>query len=632
MRKLWIAAILVILLLAGCTDRQPEETTPPPTTENTAPTETEPLVTEPEDPGIYVADGELESSTGGAIREYRIEGPAASAIAPMGEGVLVFTSRETTTLTAYSGEKLVKSAETEVPCYLHPVDGNVQVAAEGVGYYDADANSVVILDAQLNELSRTELPEETTGGAVLSPDLKTVYYCTDNTVRAMDLETGISRMVREMTQQIQMIRAIHADGSVLQCLIVDEEGSWTNVYMSADTGKTLYIDTEHLDITTAGNSWFVPRQDGSVLELLFSLDDQEVMCLNPGRGNSYAAAVLELGGVVVETRSGDGYDLDFYDLSSGSRKASLWFAGDQMPWQLTADDRNGCIWFLKDQTADQTQLCRWDPDRSRVEDEAVYIAPRFTAQNPDSRGLEECKAKVAAISERYGVDVRIWEDMAFTTPEYTFTAEYQAPAYRRDLEALDKALAGFPEGFLKEAAKGTESGVLHIELVRDIAPNAGFDVRQSVRGIQFWDGAEAVIVLTMGETLQQSFFRQLSYVIDNRVLGKSLAYDEWEKLNPKGFRYTYTYEDLDNLINYSYLSDDNRYFADPFGMTFPAEDRAAILEYAMMPNMEDYFRTEAMQNKLRRIGTGIRQAFGLKKSTDVFLWEQYLEEPLAPSK
>ena len=63
-------------------------------------------------------------------------------------------------------------------------------------------------------------------------------------------------------------------------------------------------------------------------------------------------------------------------------------------------------------------------------------------------------------------------------------------------------------------------------------------------------------------------------------------------------------------------------------MSFPKEDRARIMEYAMMPDNAACFESEIMQKKLRQLCLGIREAFGLKKSTEVFIWEQYLNEPL----
>ena len=67
-------------------------------------------------------------------------------------------------------------------------------------------------------------------------------------------------------------------------------------------------------------------------------------------------------------------------------------------------------------------------------------------------------------------------------------------------------------------------------------------------------------------------------------------------------------------------------------MSFPKEDRARILEYAMTEGNEHYFQSKTMQSKLRQLCIGIREGFGLKKSPDTFLWEQYLQESLAYTK
>ena len=52
----------------------------------------------------------------------------------------------------------------------------------------------------------------------------------------------------------------------------------------------------------------------------------------------------------------------------------------------------------------------------------------------------------------------------------------------------------------------------------------------------------------------------------------------------------------------------------------------------MTPGNEHYFQSKTMQAKLMQICLGIREAFGLKKSPEVFLWEQYLKDSLAYTK
>jgi hypothetical protein len=52
------------------------------------------------------------------------------------------------------------------------------------------------------------------------------------------------------------------------------------------------------------------------------------------------------------------------------------------------------------------------------------------------------------------------------------------------------------------------------------------------------------------------------------------------------------------------------------------------LKYAILPGNEAYFESETMQAKLNSLCWSIRKAFRWEKSKDVFLWEQYLKEPV----
>ena len=62
------------------------------------------------------------------------------------------------------------------------------------------------------------------------------------------------------------------------------------------------------------------------------------------------------------------------------------------------------------------------------------------------------------------------------------------------------------------------------------------------------------------------------------------------------------------------------------------DDRARTFLAAMEEGNEDLFKTEIMQKKLLLLCRGIRDAWGLKKSTEIFPWDQYLTEPIAYKK
>jgi hypothetical protein len=60
-------------------------------------------------------------------------------------------------------------------------------------------------------------------------------------------------------------------------------------------------------------------------------------------------------------------------------------------------------------------------------------------------------------------------------------------------------------------------------------------------------------------------------------------------------------------------------------MSFPMEDRARVMEYAMMEGNEVYFISKTMQTKLKLLCLGIRTAFKMDKYEEPLVWEQYIK-------
>ena len=107
------------------------------------------------------------------------------------------------------------------------------------------------------------------------------------------------------------------------------------------------------------------------------------------------------------------------------------------------------------------------------------------------------------------------------------------------------------------------------------------------------------------------------------MLTRCSAYDNWNDLNPQDFAYAMDYA-VDTSAYAALLEGDSRAFIDGYAMTYPAEDRARIFECACNPGNESLFASPIMRQKLLRVCTGIRQAFGLPTDSGPYLWEQYL--------
>ena len=210
--------------------------------------------------------------------------------------------------------------------------------------------------------------------------------------------------------------------------------------------------------------------------------------------------------------------------------------------------------------------------------------------------------------------------------DYDLEYEHMVGVLQRELELLDRNLSRYPEGFLSTLASRFDG--ITICIVRSLTGTAEAGSLTSADGIQFLNGYRAYIALAAPHNTEYALYHEMCHLIDTVVITESGAYDRWDELNPQDFTYDFDYIANQTRDGSAYLQESNRYFIDTYSMSFPKEDRARILEYAMKSDRASFFRSEIMQKKLRKLCEGIREAFDLKNSAEVFCWEQYLNEPI----
>lgn len=622
--KRLIPVLLALLILCGCAS-QPTPTTPPAT--EPAPTEPAPTV------GIYDAGSGLERNTAGAIRVYPLNQADSTAIAQMGSDILVFSNPETTTITKYSGDDLFVEATVNLRCGVHPDSPAVVVCDDGLTYYDFYHNQLVYLNEQLEEVMRRSLPDTLRDVPAISADRKQLYYCTEDSLRCLDLETGLDRLVKELYFSLQSPTALHCGDTVISCTVEDTIGNRSQLFISTETGRLLYETYEETYVQTKDSFYFCVYQDGIYPELLIGDSEQGPTLLQPHTYDSRINAVIENKAVVLVTENTvcNTLQMDHYDLQSGKRTASLTIPDTDMPFGFSG--LRDSIWFLRyDPQYGSDVLCQWDISRNACENEVSCLSTRYSMEKPDYEGIAACREIADRLSRKYGVQILLWTDAtAFQPWDYTLVPEHQVPVIRNELKELETFLALYPQGFLQTAAVSTTSGRIQIALVRSILGNA--DAGRSmdeVVGLQFWDEhANAYLCLSASQNLlAQNACHEMFHIIESRVMTFSKAYDDWNTLNPKGFEYDYDYIDNLSREDDQWLHGPDRAFIDSYSMSYPREDRARIMEYAMMDGNENCFASETMQKKLRQLCIGIRETFGMKNYTEPLLWEQYLKEPI----
>lgn len=612
MKRIAVLLMAVLLLLTGCT-ADPDTATP---MEPTAPT------AQPEEPAfaVYQSAHSVEVLTHGAVKRYALEDDGYYGLVSMGDGILLLSGEAETTLTRVSADG--KVTDTTISGTIHLDQAAFWVTEQGVSYYNADGHNLVFLDNSLQETSRISLPEEMDTTPVLSEDWQRVYYYTADSLRCLELRTGISRLLKESSFQTQRVCKVCFEGAVLECYVSDGTQDRT-LYISTETGETLFEAPGLHSLSVEAQYYFSSWREGDQELLLFGSRGETIQRLTPVQEGT-CIPLIGSGYILSCKADSTGTGLTCYDLKEDTHISSIRLAGIGEPKGVVVD-RDGMIWFLAgDLWSSEYALYCWDPSVNQQPVEAGYLSPYYTAESPDTEGLERCRQSAEALAEQYGIRIKIWEDAMDRSPEhYSLTPEHMVSAYDKYLPVLEKALSAFPREIYRKLGKQSKNGKLTISLVREVYGTNELGSQTLEQGVHYWDNGSSYLVLMMNDKLEQSVYHELFHAMDSYILTETKVYDDWRKLNPSGFAYDYSYITNEYRDPKNYLDPENRAFIDIYSMSYPKEDRARIMEYAMMEGNEAYFTSKTMSRKLETLCKGINRAFGLSDSED-FLWEQYL--------
>lgn len=611
MKRCIALTLVLVLLLCGCgsepADTQPEQT--PPAT--TAPP--------PPEFAVYQDAHSVEVLTHGAVSCYSVEGEDYYGLLPVKEGILLLSGQTETTLTYVqnAGQPL---HSTLSGTYL--TADNLWITELGLCYYDDAAHALVFLDETMVESSRISLPEELETLPVLSGNGQLVYYYDADTLRCLELRSGISRLLKESRYPEHQVRQLHFDDTVLECRVLDGTVEKT-LFISTQTGETLFEAQTPMELVSRGQSYFARWSEGEQELLLFGSRGETIQRLTPQAEGQFQPLFGSQYLLSHETNS-TGTTLICYNLEQGNELARVRLAGIGAPLGLLCQVDEGKIWFLANNlfTGQEALYC-WEPAVTAVTLENSFLSPYYTAASPDREGLKRCQEQAKALSQTYGVRVELWEDAATPLPKgYSVTTEYLVNVYERYLPILEKALSAFPETVYQKLGRQSQNGKLTVSLVREVYSTNELGSLTPEEGAHFWSNGSSYLVLMMNDRLERSFYHELFHAMDSYILTETKAYDDWRKLNPSGFAYDYSYIINEYRDPKDYLAPQTRAFIDLYSMSYPKEDRARIMEYAMQEGNEAYFTSKTMKKKLETLCKGIRKAFKLGDGD--YLWEQYL--------
>lgn len=602
----FLPLLLILLLLTGCAAQDPV----PPVAET---------VDIPAPSAAFMEPAEDDRS----IPRYAVPEDVTGFLM-LGDDLVFFSGFGATTLTLVDPHTRQVIGVHETGMVLTSQNAAVQILETGLSYFNGQAGQTVVLDRYLQESRRIAAPENLSGTPLLTQDGNTVYYCTSDSIRALDSATGISRILREASYPAQRLSGLLAADSVLQVSITEADGSCHTLFLSSETGRLLDDRNGSVLPETRANRFFLHRLEGTRHTILFGTVGEAPMVLNTWFTVDDSFFLGDR--VLTAFTNQDHLELQLYSLDSGLRESCFLGIPSDTDLLNAAQDNQGYIWLLC-AAGDGPLLYCWDPAETKTNDNTVYTAPRYTRQEPDLEQIAACNLYAQELSHRHGVEILVYTDAVAVEPwDYELEYEYDAPVLYQELERLDQRLRNYPPGFLQTLAEKFDA--IKICIVRSIRGTPESGSVDIAGGIQFWDGYTAYIILAAGHDTERTLYHELCHLIDTVVLTESTAYDQWEKANPAGFQYANMYTHSMTAADWQQAGWES--FLDDYSMSYPKEDRARVMEYAMTGGNAERFESPYLQAKLKLLCTGIREAFALEAWPEPLLWEQYLHTPIIP--
>lgn len=629
--KRLVLLLLLFCMLVGCGKLPTQVPQTESTTVTTAP-ETEPTPGLMDNREPFGEDGLLYY-----VPNETLEGRRYQSLYQFGDDLLTSVQVSSDEV-VYELRLAILDMDTGLPIHEATVPdveyATVQVSGTTAAVCDGGTGDVILFDSTLQEIGRCKVATDWNTLCV-NPAMTTAYSFTpEGGIQTMDIASGEAGVLLEGAHNLY-ISSVQQDTVSFSYLDPDTQLVVYGI-LNLDTSEIRQVDIPgdfmQLQETSGTLLAGLLHQDGAYL--LGAEDDLSVIHLE-----SIDYANLQAGGMLcVTSYDGDSkQSIRLYDAEGQFLSAcSIPTNGDEyISDTLIWSEQYGGYFFTITSYSSATKLIFWDMSVAVTGDDLPRSS--YTELVTPAAGqavAAELYDRAGALSETYGVRINIAE--LCPTEYFTYTVEQNFDYWQisAGLDALDTALGSYPEGFLPQLLHDY-SREIEIELVGTLSPT---DLPDDIENgfsefAAFVETQSGKIYMVMDLNHVGSFvehcYHEISHMIDSKLAFDSTyredaLYSElqWASLNPEGFEYAFSYYDVPE----SFYSDGyDSYFIDIYARTFPTEDRARVLEYAMSGwtwRFEE--ESSALRAKLQYYADCIRDAFDTTGWPEVTKWEEAL--------
>lgn len=489
-------------------------------------------------------------------------------------------------------------------------------------------------------------------GGFFSLDGSRYYFVQDDVLCRADVAGGqTERVALETDMRFMDMAGRYPDSDTLflHCLLSP---------YSTESG-TAVLDPETGAYTMLQKDWYATYYGADSPELLWFNNETmgyDVLYASEGRYYRADAALLHADEADILPVSGSAYllgaaqDTTLYRLESGISACLL------QAEQLGGALRNavwlpeqvlvGCVYgggTFHLTAIDPAQLTFTQVSDGIAVDDPMAVDTALTEVywnslngQPLPATLQEARDYADQLEERYGVTIllsaqgqeaceAVWDAVVTTTDQWPLEDEPYAIA--RTLEALDRALALYPEGFFRQMRNTMGEGGVRFIPVGHIEN----DVNAVGLTYETYGWQNIYIDVTL-DTFESVICHEIWHATEGVISYRDwVSFDpgNWSVCNPEGFFYNEDVEDADpnpSRWTFNYEMDaQNVYFVDAYARTNAKEDRARIMEYVMAN--EDLagalMQSPYITQKLEIMCQAIRNSFDTSAWGDL-RWERLL--------
>lgn len=518
--------------------------------------------------------------------------------------------------------------------------------------YNEEKKLLTYYNQSLEAEKEVSFDEVTMDNILFSEDGDFAYYYDSTQLNIMQYD-----IPNQTKQQLYNLSATNTDYCLIDGIIQNRylcisysPDIETTIYEIVDLqeGKILYSDTPIHNIIGCGENY----------SLLYSMDGmEEILCVslngeakilslpnlkeyNNFDRTPYANSLISYV-TNVDSRESENTTITFrgYDLTSGQMKHSKPFVMEKEAFGecfVTTTCYNCNKDYMAFMTSfDQPVLFVWDLSDadSQVTGDTSYFRPIPDLSTPDTTEMMALKERAKTMSQSYGIDIRIGDELD-TCPvlDYEYTPNFNPIRIERALDILEQELPKYPDGMLAQIGDDTGSALQLYLSGKIIGADDGTisdsrGIENTIDGVTF-----AVLNITDIQEFDRTLHHEIFHAIEEHMnfQGYYFDYDRWEALNPEGFDYDYDYIQNEENTDWNYILSEETggYFVDIYSKSFPHEDRARIMEYAMTENeyKSGVFSYEGIAKKHAYICEQLRLAFHTEGWPEQTVWEQVLQE------